>query len=50
MVQAEGKNVAEHLLYCVLLGDFVSLYAAIAAGNDPEPVELVEKFKHLMAE
>ncbi len=49
VIEAEGENSLEQLLYCSMLGDFVSLYAAIAAGNDPEPVELVEKFKHMMA-
>ena len=50
VIEAKGSNVVEQLLYCVLLGDFVSIYAAIAAGNNPEPVELVEKFKQLLSE
>ncbi len=48
VVNAEGENLLEHLLYSVLLGDFVSIYAAIAAGTNPEPVDLVEKFKVMM--
>ncbi len=50
VVNAVGHNVLEQLLYCVLLGDFTSLYAAIAAGTNPEPVELVEKLKVMLAE
>ncbi|MGH7234621.1 MAG: bifunctional phosphoglucose/phosphomannose isomerase [Candidatus Saccharimonadales bacterium] len=50
VVNSIGSNVLEQLLYCVLLGDFVSIYAAIAAGTNPEPVELVEKFKQLLAQ
>lgn len=50
IVNAVGRNVLEQLLYCVLLGDFSSLYAAIAAGTNPEPVELVEKLKVMLAD
>ncbi len=49
VVSAEGSNVLEQLLYLVILGDFSSLYAGIAAGNNPEPVELVEKFKQMLS-
>jgi glucose/mannose-6-phosphate isomerase len=49
VINAIGSNVLEQLLYCVLLGDFTSIYAAIAAGTNPEPVELVEKFKQMLA-
>lgn len=48
VVNADGVDVLTQLLYCVLLGDFVSLYSAIAAGTNPEPVELVEKFKLML--
>ncbi len=48
VVNAVGVDVLSQLLYCVLLGDFVSLYCAIAAGTNPEPVELVEKFKQML--
>ncbi len=50
VVNAEGKDILEQLLYCVQLGDFVTLYAAIAAGTDPEPVDLVEKLKVMLAD
>lgn len=48
IIEARGSNMLEHLLYCVLLGDFVSIYAAIAAANNPEPVDLVEKLKLML--
>ena len=50
VVEAKGNNKLEQLLYCVLLGDFVSLYTAIAGEINPEPVDLVEKFKLMLNE
>jgi glucose/mannose-6-phosphate isomerase len=48
VVQVEGNNIVEQLLYAVLLGDFTTLYTAIANGIDPAPVDLVEKFKRIL--
>lgn len=48
VIEAKGKSLIEQLLYVVMLGDFVSIYAAIAGEINPEPVELVEKFKKLL--
>lgn len=48
VINAEGDNLAQQLLFTVLLGDYVTLYTAIAGEIDPEPVELVEKFKQLL--
>ncbi len=48
VVNAKGHNILEQMLYCVVLGDFTSLYAAIANGLNPAPVELVEKLKLMM--
>lgn len=45
VVQAEGNDVLEQLLWTVAYGDFVSLYVALLNGLDPAPVDLVEKFK-----
>ncbi len=50
VVEAKGDNVLEHLLYCVVLGDFVSLYTALLNGLDPTPVELIEKMKKALDE
>lgn len=47
-IQLKGSNLIEQLLYGVLLGDFVSLYTAIAGGINPEPVDLIEKFKKML--
>ena len=48
VVKAKGRNILEQMLYCVLLGDFTTLYTAIANGLNPSPVDLVEKLKQLM--
>jgi glucose/mannose-6-phosphate isomerase len=48
-VYAQGQTILEQLLWASLLGDFVTIYAAIASGVNPMPVELVEKLKHEMA-
>ncbi len=44
-VEAQGKTVLEHMLWTIALGDFVSLYLAIANGLNPTPVDLIEKLK-----
>ncbi|HVV66458.1 MAG TPA: bifunctional phosphoglucose/phosphomannose isomerase [Candidatus Saccharimonadales bacterium] len=49
IVEAGGSNLLEQLLYTIVLGDFVSLYTALLNGINPTPVELIEKFKKLMA-
>ncbi|TXG76566.1 bifunctional phosphoglucose/phosphomannose isomerase [Patescibacteria group bacterium] len=49
VVQAQGDSPLEHLLYLVLLGDFVTTYLAMLNGVDPTPVALVEKFKKELA-
>src|SRR5581483_3606987 len=45
VVNAEGGTALEQMLWCVLFGDFVSIYLALLNGLNPAPVELVEKFK-----
>lgn len=45
VVQAQGENVLQQLLWTVAFGDFVSIYLALLNGLNPAPVELVEKFK-----
>ena len=44
-VSARGETRAERLLSLVLLGDLVSLYAAVLKGVDPTPVARIEDFK-----
>ncbi len=48
VVDMQGKSIIEQMLFGVMLGDFVTLYTAIASGIDPAPVELVEKFKLIL--
>lgn len=45
VVNVQGDNLLEQLLWSICLGDFVTLYAAILAGINPAPVDLIEKFK-----
>jgi glucose/mannose-6-phosphate isomerase len=45
VVEAQGSNVLEQLLWTVAMGDFVSLYVALLNGLNPSPVDLIEKFK-----
>jgi glucose/mannose-6-phosphate isomerase len=45
VVQAEGKNLLEQLVWTIAYGDFVTIYLALCNGVNPAPVELVEKFK-----
>ncbi len=49
VVQAKGDSALEHLLWLVAFGDFVSLYLALLNGLNPAPVDLVEKFKKVLA-
>lgn len=44
-VEAVGKNDLEQLLWLSVFGDFVSIYLAILNGDNPTPIDLVEKFK-----
>ncbi len=50
VINAEGNNILEQLLFASILGDFVTLYSGILAGLNPEPVDLVEKFKKELAD
>lgn len=45
VVNATGDGILEQLLYCVALGDFVSIYLALLNGLNPSPVDLIEKLK-----
>ncbi|MBI5906634.1 bifunctional phosphoglucose/phosphomannose isomerase [Candidatus Saccharibacteria bacterium] len=41
----KGVNQLEDLMWVVALGDFVSIYLALANGVNPTPVDLIEKLK-----
>jgi glucose/mannose-6-phosphate isomerase len=45
IVNVEGKNILEQLVWAVTFGDFVTIYTALLNNVDPAPVDLVEKFK-----
>jgi glucose/mannose-6-phosphate isomerase len=45
VVNIEGDSLIKQLLWCVALGDFVTLYTGLLNGLNPTPVELIEKFK-----
>ena len=44
-VEIAGKTKLEKMFNCLLLGDWTSYYLALAYGQNPVPVEIVEKFK-----
>lgn len=45
VIDPQGVDLLEQLLWTIALGDFVSLYVALLNGLNPSPVELIEKFK-----
>lgn len=50
VVEVKGNTLLEQLLWTVMLGDFVSVYAGLLNGVNPTPVDLVEKFKKVLSE
>lgn len=50
VVEAEGQDLLEQLLWTIALGDFVSIYTALLNGINPTPVDLIEKLKKALAE
>ena len=49
VIEAQGKTLAEQLLWTILMGDFTTLYLGLLNGLNPAPVELVEKLKKELA-
>jgi glucose/mannose-6-phosphate isomerase len=45
VVEVQGSNLLEQLLWAINFGDFVSIYLALLNNVNPTPVNLVEKFK-----
>lgn len=45
VVNLEGEELLEQIVWGIALGDFVSLYVAILSGIDPTPVDLIESLK-----
>ena len=50
VVNVQGDSLLEQLLWAIELGDFTTIYAALAAGINPAPVNLIEKFKKSLDE
>lgn len=50
VINAEGETLLEQLLWIITLGDFATIYTAIANGINPVPVDLIEKFKKSLDE
>lgn len=45
VVNPQGADLLEQLVWTIALGDFVSLYTALLNGINPTPVDLIEKLK-----
>jgi glucose/mannose-6-phosphate isomerase len=48
-VWARGRSALARLLTLITVGDFASVYLALARGVDPTPVEVVERLKRSLA-
>ncbi len=49
-VASRGDSRMERVLSLVLLGDLVSVYSAVLAGVDPEPIDALERIKDSLGE
>lgn len=47
-VQAQGATLQKQVQWCVLLGEFVSIYLALLAGTDPAMTKTRETFRQAM--
>lgn len=50
VVNAQGENILQQMLWASMLGDFTSIYLALLNNTDPTPVDLAEKFKSALDE
>lgn len=48
IVEVQGSNMLEQLLWTSVYADFVTLYVALLNEVNPTPVDLVERFKTIM--
>ncbi|MDB5163804.1 MAG: bifunctional phosphoglucose/phosphomannose isomerase [Candidatus Saccharibacteria bacterium] len=48
IVQLQGENFVQQMVWAIALGDFVSLYLALLNGLNPTPVEMIEKLKTML--
>ncbi|PIQ24591.1 hypothetical protein COW36_11275 [bacterium (Candidatus Blackallbacteria) CG17_big_fil_post_rev_8_21_14_2_50_48_46] len=49
VLQAQGENHLEKVLYLTCLGDFVSVYLALLNQTDPTPIAPIDEFKRRIA-
>ena len=49
-VRAAGRSPLARLFSLVIMGDFASVYLAIARGVDPSPVHAIDRLKRALAE
>lgn len=50
IVQAQGGNAFEKILYLTYLADFTSVYLALLKEEDPYPIHAIDEFKRRIAE
>lgn len=50
VVEVQGNNLIEQMVWSIALGDFVTIYTALLNGINPAPVDLIEKFKKSLDE
>lgn len=50
VLDMQGGGVFTKIFLCIALADFTSYYLALEYGQDPTPVDMVEKLKGLLAE
>jgi glucose/mannose-6-phosphate isomerase len=48
VVQLQGENSMEQMIYGMVFGDFVSLYLALLNGINPTPVDIITKLKQAL--
>jgi len=49
-VQARGEGKLAQMFSLLQFGDFVSYYLALAYGEDPTPIEVLNELKRLLAD
>jgi glucose/mannose-6-phosphate isomerase len=50
LLDMEGETVYTRMFQSIALGDFTSYYLALAYGQDPTPVDMVEQLKGLLVD
>lgn len=45
LIEAQGSDPLQHMLWASLFGDYVTIYTALLNGENPAPIEIIEAFK-----